>query len=150
MTSPTPPGWYPDPGATAPFRWWDGQTWTPHTSAGAPPPAPLATAGFAAPAIPQQPQPYGYQPMAAPSSYPRPQKTGWEANEYAFFTFGALAIYAFIALTTPFVFIGFTPLLLARYSARRYEPLAQVATIASIIGVVVGVFLYVHRFHNGV
>lgn len=38
MTSPAP-GWYPDPGGAAPYRWWDGQAWTTATSHGTPPPA---------------------------------------------------------------------------------------------------------------
>jgi Domain of unknown function (DUF4328)/Protein of unknown function (DUF2510) len=29
---PPPPGWYPDPWREAPWRWWDGGAWTPHTS----------------------------------------------------------------------------------------------------------------------
>lgn len=29
---PPPPGWYPDPWRQAPWRWWDGGAWTPHTS----------------------------------------------------------------------------------------------------------------------
>jgi hypothetical protein len=28
---PTPPGWYPDPTDIAPWRWWDGVTWTERT-----------------------------------------------------------------------------------------------------------------------
>ncbi|MEV6523451.1 phospholipid scramblase-related protein [Longispora sp. NPDC051575] len=39
MTTPTPPGWYPDPSGTTAQRWWDGQKWTEHTqgqSGGAP------------------------------------------------------------------------------------------------------------------
>lgn len=28
--SPTPAGWYPDPGGR--MRWWDGSTWTDHTA----------------------------------------------------------------------------------------------------------------------
>lgn len=30
----TPAGWYPDPSGQWPFRWWDGASWTEHTSAG--------------------------------------------------------------------------------------------------------------------
>lgn len=34
----TTPGWYADPWAVAPYRWWDGTSWTERT--GAPPPRP--------------------------------------------------------------------------------------------------------------
>lgn len=27
-----PPGWYPDPGGIAHYRWWDGAKWTDHTA----------------------------------------------------------------------------------------------------------------------
>ncbi|MFD5113965.1 DUF2510 domain-containing protein [Streptomyces sp. NPDC058391] len=33
MSMTTPPGWYPDPGAPATERWWDGTAWTGHTRA---------------------------------------------------------------------------------------------------------------------
>ncbi len=29
------PGWYPDPWQVAPWRWWDGETWTAHVNQGA-------------------------------------------------------------------------------------------------------------------
>ncbi|MGY1689137.1 phospholipid scramblase-related protein [Geodermatophilus sp. SYSU D01105] len=41
MTPPLPPpGWYPDPAGSGGTRWWDGQGWTAHVQAPAPPPAP--------------------------------------------------------------------------------------------------------------
>jgi hypothetical protein len=36
-----PPGWYPDPGGSAAYRWWTGQEWSGHLAAGG---ANLATA----------------------------------------------------------------------------------------------------------
>ncbi|HVS68541.1 MAG TPA: DUF2510 domain-containing protein [Mycobacteriales bacterium] len=53
MTSPAP-GWYPDPGGAAPYRWWNGQAWTTATSDGTTPataqPVPAAPAAAAVPA----------------------------------------------------------------------------------------------------
>lgn len=37
-TTNPPPGWYPDPSAQAPFRYWDGARWTEHTNNGTPAP----------------------------------------------------------------------------------------------------------------
>lgn len=37
MTTPTPPGWYPDPSGTPGTRFWDGQAWTDNTQAAPPP-----------------------------------------------------------------------------------------------------------------
>ncbi len=42
MTSPAP-GWYPDPGGSPQFRWWDGSAWSAHTSAAQPPPGSTET-----------------------------------------------------------------------------------------------------------
>lgn len=45
MTAPTPPpppGWYADPWAQQPLRFWDGTRWTPHTAASADAPLPAA------------------------------------------------------------------------------------------------------------
>lgn len=33
VTSGPPAGWYPDPQGAAPYRWWNGQDWTEHTTA---------------------------------------------------------------------------------------------------------------------
>src|SRR5215211_2420079 len=40
------PGWYPDPNDTTVLRWWDGSTWTDHTTAlpAAPPTEPIVEA----------------------------------------------------------------------------------------------------------
>ena len=37
MTTPTPPGWYPDPSGTPGTRFWDGQAWTDNTQVAPPP-----------------------------------------------------------------------------------------------------------------
>ncbi|GAB2531700.1 DUF2510 domain-containing protein [Nocardia heshunensis] len=38
--SPTPPGWYVDPGYPGQLRWWDGIQWTQHVQVAPPPPPP--------------------------------------------------------------------------------------------------------------
>jgi uncharacterized protein YxjI len=80
MSSQAPaPGWYADPTGQAGHRWWDGQQWTDHVTAGAP--AAGAPAPAAAPqAPPQQQAPPSYQkppsqqyqqaPQMAPSGSP--------------------------------------------------------------------------------
>ena len=32
QSTPEAPGWYEDPAIVGQFRWWDGSTWTGHTS----------------------------------------------------------------------------------------------------------------------
>jgi hypothetical protein len=34
VSSSVPAGWFADPSGTAPYRWWDGENWSEHTSAG--------------------------------------------------------------------------------------------------------------------
>ena len=41
-------GWYADPWAQAPLRWWDGNAWTGHTQDAVPPPPPAAAAAVVA------------------------------------------------------------------------------------------------------
>lgn len=67
MTSPAP-GWYPDPGGVAPYRWWNGQAWTAATHDGSTSAATQQTA--AAPAVPTQPATtpgYATTPAATPT-----------------------------------------------------------------------------------
>src|SRR5687767_5781002 len=51
---PPAPNWYPDPGRSGGFRYWDGRQWTEHTAAG---PA-AAGGGWPAPAV--SPRPDGF------------------------------------------------------------------------------------------
>ncbi len=57
MTSPAP-GWYPDPGGAAPYRWWDGQAWTTATHDGGTAAPQQAAPAAVAPTTPAAPQ-YG-------------------------------------------------------------------------------------------
>lgn len=75
----TAAGWYPDPsGAPSSFRYWDGQTWTEHTSSSpsgqsGPTPTPPPTPPPAPPATPPTWTPSGPppgQPPTQPPAYP--------------------------------------------------------------------------------
>lgn len=82
MTSPAP-GWYPDPGGTAPLRWWNGEAWTTATSNGnataaAQPAGPAAPAGPGYGMAGQPGDPGAAQPGHNPSGQP-----GYSANPQA-------------------------------------------------------------------
>lgn len=77
---PVPPDWYADPSDPRQMRWWDGTTWTQHTSPAAPPPPPTPAPPpvyqqpvYQQPAVqeplPQQP---AYQQLAAQQQAPGP------------------------------------------------------------------------------
>ncbi len=82
MTTPTPPGWYPDTNAPGTERYWDGNAWTASTRpvGGAAPEAPAAPA-YGAPAAPAAPG-YGAPGYAAPSA-PAYGAPGYAAPGYA-------------------------------------------------------------------
>ena len=75
-----PPGWDPDPSGQAPFRYWDGGTWTEHTNNGAP--APVQAVQYApqpgGPAAPGAPAAPGYLQPGAPVApgYAQPAAAG--------------------------------------------------------------------------
>ncbi|MGY1705568.1 LURP-one-related/scramblase family protein [Geodermatophilus sp. SYSU D00697] len=67
---PPPPGWYPDPAGSGGTRWWDGQGWTAHVQAPAPPP-PVPTVAQLPPVHPRSGSPGGVPAPAqrAPARY---------------------------------------------------------------------------------
>lgn len=175
MTSPAP-GWYPDPGGTAPFRWWNGQAWTTATSDGAPP-APAQPSAPAAPTAPTTTAtPAGQfgavDPNAAAaednataygtkspfdasgaSQYSRARAqqsdrtdTFFHHNQYAMWTFIVGAIYLLIVIATGFAFVGVVPAWTAYQSFTRGEQLAPIAIGAAVIAVVVGIASFTNAF----
>ncbi|HWC36672.1 MAG TPA: DUF2510 domain-containing protein [Mycobacteriales bacterium] len=187
MTAPAP-GWYPDPGGAAPYRWWNGQAWTTATHDGttaatlaAPSPpavpgstaAPGAVAGYGAtggyPAgqfgVPQQPMGTGAPAETPATAYgtrspfdsqgnyvagTRQSQTArnntlFDQNQYAFFTFIALAISIFLLLSTGVTFLVITPMVLAGASRSRGEALSSYALGAAVLALVIGVASLTHH-----
>ncbi len=166
MSQLPPPGWYADPHGYSAYRWWDGLTWTAHTNGGL---ATADTAAAIAPAASQQgffagtvtPRQHQYPP-AQPTPYgptqPIPygsgsnscggsssQTSGWQRNEYAFLTFGIVAIYAFLAMEAHVYILGIVPVMMGMRSQMRKEPLAVLAIIAAAVALVIGVVGLSHR-----
>jgi hypothetical protein len=148
MTSSPPPGWYSDPSDATSMRWWDGQSWTMSTqplpapqpvavSAGAPTyaAAPAAPAAFAASpsTFPAAPTPYA-QHAPAPAAH-----SATSRNRYALTTFGVVALYILVAMTTGFVLIGIVPLMLSIRSLSAKEPLGPFALVAALIALGVSI-----------
>ncbi|MGN6475255.1 MAG: DUF2510 domain-containing protein [Mycobacteriales bacterium] len=172
MTSPAP-GWYPDPGGTSAYRWWDGQAWTTATHPGSAattttqqatgvPIPDQAAAGYGAAAQPTSPQ-FGadtgasgglppVQPYGTTSNYSQimgAQKRGdslWHQNPHAMLALIVTAVYVVIAVTTPFGLIGIVPLVASIRSAQAGEKLGPLAVGAAVIALVVGLSKFAHIF----
>jgi hypothetical protein len=128
-TSPpaVPPGWYQDPADPRSLRWWDGTTWTGHTSPAQMPPDP----GYGWP--PHQAQ--GYQPYG-PAQY---GGTAGRNDSNTLSTIGiVLGAIAFVFF--PILF-GPAGLVLGAVARSRGERRAVTAMVVSGIGLVVGMIL---------
>ncbi len=68
------PGWYPDPGSAAAYRWWDGAAWSrwlsDHADAGSPGPAPVVAVP------PEPPASAGPEPSTQAAAPVAPTATG--------------------------------------------------------------------------
>ena len=73
------------------------------------------------------------------------QSAGWERNRYAFFTFGIVALYFFIAMTSRIVFFGILPLGMSLRSKRGGEPLAPFAIGVAVLSIVVAFIALSHH-----
>jgi hypothetical protein len=147
----TPPGWYADPHGHSAYRWWDGQTWSAHTHGGHHTAPAAGAAGYAGDAAfgsaafaPARPGYFGgvasampQQQQAAP--YRQASQSGWRSNEYAFYTFAIVALYAIIALKAHVYVLGILPVMMSFRSKARNEALAIPAIIAAGIAIVVAV-----------
>jgi hypothetical protein len=163
MTSQAPAGWYPDPSGVPGHRWWDGGAWSEHTS----PPAAQPVAATPAPVVdafgtqmpattptqatqptppwqPTQPTPMPY-PYQAGGQMRSPRGRTYGPNHFALFTFGVVAIYLVIALTTRVVVFGILPLGLSLRSKNRGEPLALLAIGAAALSIVIAVVRLSHH-----
>jgi hypothetical protein len=67
----------------------------------------------------------------------RPGQSFFRRNQLSITTFGVVALYIGIAITTRFVLIGIVPVLMSFRALRRREPLAVLAVVAGILAVVV-------------
>jgi hypothetical protein len=127
MTMMTGPGWYADPADVSMVRWWDGVRWTQHAQ----------PAVYGAQALP----PVG--PPVPPESQ-RPAKLNFFGANLVSLIIVAFAV---ISLGSYYLngvlFIGFLPLGLAYWAARRGEPLRVPAGILALV--VFGLSLYYVR-----
>jgi hypothetical protein len=162
-----PPGWYADPQGLAAYRWWDGLTWTAHTSAGQPatpsaqqsyygqaettvaaPPTQYPQAQYPHAQYPHAQYPHAQYPQTQypPSQFrPTPQPSGVERNRYAFITLGIVACYVLIAWKAHIFVLGILPVVMSVRSKSRNEPLAPVAIVAAAVALLVAVLGFTHH-----
>lgn len=125
-----PPGWYADPADPYSLRWWDGTTWTGHTSPVQPPP-PAPGHGWP-PGTQGHP---GSQPYGAGGYYRPSGPNGSNTLSTIGIVLGAIAFVFFPILFGP------AGLILGAVARSRGESRAVTAMVVSGIGLVVGMIL---------
>ncbi len=73
------------------------------------------------------------------------QSSGWHRNQFAFITFGIVALYIIIALKAHVYVLGVLPVAMSMRSKSRNEPLAIAAIIAAAVAVVIALVGFTHH-----
>jgi len=171
--TPTPPGWYPDPGdPDGSLRWWGGAQWTGHVHA-RPAPAADATsfgsgrqtaapsasaAGWAGPDPLGTPSPSDYRtpvgwgggtpigraPIDLGSAGASGGGSVYHRNRQSFAAIALAVIYIALSLISHVTLFGILPILIATRALRSKEQLAPVAMAASILVAVLGFAVLAH------
>jgi hypothetical protein len=88
---------------------------------------------------------YGSSQYVPPAAVTSHAGTSQSPNRYALITFGIVALYLLLAVTTRIVFIGVLPVLMSIRSKSANEPLAPFAIGAAVLSIIVAFAVLSHH-----